>query len=85
MSDEGIRDRAAELERGPTMSAGRIASLVALVLFIIFVLQNTDEGTVEFLWMDLTLPAWIYLVVIFALGVIVGWFSKMRSIKRKRS
>lgn len=67
------------------MSAGRIASLVALVLFIIFVLQNTDEGTVEFLWMDLTLPAWIYLVVIFALGVIVGWFSKMRSIKRKRS
>jgi uncharacterized integral membrane protein len=65
------------------VGAGMIIAGIAMALFLIFVLQNLESGTVEFLWMELEMPKWIFLLVVFALGVIVGYYSKVRRIKRK--
>lgn len=55
----------------------RISPKVALaalagVLALVFVFQNTAEGQVNFLFWDISMPAWIWLLVIFVAGAVVG-------------
>lgn len=85
MTNEGYRDRAREIDSDPDrrpVRPGLIIGLVALVLFLVFIFQNTEETTVTFLWMELTLAEWIYFVVIFLLGAIVGWVGRWRQVQK---
>jgi len=50
-----------------------IGAGIALVLALVFVLQNTSKTTVEFLWMSFDVGTWFLLVVMFALGWLAGW------------
>ena len=45
---------------------------ILAVLGLIFVFQNTTRGQVNFLFWDVTAPAWVWLVLLFVLGVVVG-------------
>ena len=62
----------------PKLIVGAIIALLALI----FVFQNTDKKTVKFLWMDFNAPAWMWLLVIFLAGGIVGYAFARRQARR---
>lgn len=66
------------------ITAGGLIVLIALALFGAFIIQNLETGSVDLLWFNVELPVWLLLVIVFVLGVIVGWFSKSRKVARKR-
>lgn len=84
MSDQDYRDRDKELRKGEGSSIrpGQWIGLIALALFIIFVVQNTNDGSMEVLFWELTLPVWVFFVGVFLLGAVFGWFAKGRRAKR---
>ena len=45
---------------------------VLLVLAVIFVLQNTESITMEFLMFEHSMPLWVMLVVFFAVGFVMA-------------
>ncbi len=59
-----------------------VVSVVLGVLAIVFVLQNTARGRVDILFWHVTMPAWIWLLSIFVIGVVVGsvfpWFRRSK-------
>jgi uncharacterized integral membrane protein len=61
-----------------------VAGLVLVVLAVVFVFQNTGRGRISFLFWHLTMPAWIWLLSIFVVGVVVGSvFPWLRRSKRR--
>ena len=62
----------------PKLIIGAVIALFALV----FVFQNTDRKTVSFLWMDFNAPAWMWLLVIFLAGAVVGYTFARRRARR---
>jgi uncharacterized integral membrane protein len=62
----------------PKVVVGAIIAILALV----FVFQNTDKKTVNFLWMDFDAPAWMWLLVIFLAGSVVGYTFARRRARR---
>ena len=85
MSDQEYRDRGEELKKGEGSSIrpGQWLGLIAVVLFVIFVVQNTGDGTMEVFFWDLTLPVWVFFVGVFLLGAVFGWFAKGRRAKKR--
>ena len=70
-SDEGFRPT-------PKMIIGAVLGVLALV----FIFQNSQKGTVQFLWMDFTTAYWIWLLLMFLIGGLVGYMVAMRRVKR---
>ena len=62
----------------PKLIVGAIIAILALV----FVFQNTDKKRVNFLWMDFNAPAWMWLLVIFLAGSLVGYTFARRQARR---
>jgi lipopolysaccharide assembly protein A len=62
----------------PKMIVGGIIGLLALI----FVFQNTGKKQVNFLWMDFNAPAWMWLLIIFLAGALVGYMFARRQAKR---
>ncbi len=57
---------------------------VLAVIALVFILQNTRRGKIDFWFWTITMPAWIWLLATFAVGVIVGSiFPWLRRSKRK--
>ncbi|MGD9695233.1 MAG: lipopolysaccharide assembly protein LapA domain-containing protein [Thermoleophilia bacterium] len=50
-----------------------IALIVVGVLALIFIFQNTSRRTVSFLWIDMRAPMFLWLLITFVAGAIVGW------------
>jgi len=59
-----------------------IVGAIIAVLALVFVFQNTDRKTVNFLWMDFNAPAWMWLLVIFLAGSFVGYMFARRQARR---
>lgn len=53
------------------------------VLALVFIFQNTDEGTIELYFWEVDAPTWLWLLAVFVAGVIVGaavpWYRRHRS------
>jgi uncharacterized integral membrane protein len=49
-----------------------VGGLVITVLAIVFAFQNSDRGKIHFLAFTVTARAWIWLLAVFAAGVVVG-------------
>ncbi|UYM07328.1 LapA family protein [Solicola gregarius] len=60
-----------------------VIGVVIAVLALVFVFQNTGKGQVDFLFWSVSMPAWIWLLVIFAAGVVVG--SNFPWLRRRRA
>jgi uncharacterized integral membrane protein len=52
------------------------------LLALIFVFQNTDEGRVDFLFWSFSAPAWLWLLIIFLAGALVGSIFGRRGRRR---
>jgi uncharacterized integral membrane protein len=50
-----------------------ILGIVIAVIGLVFVFSNTSEATLRFLWLSMTAPGWVFLVVLLALGFASGW------------
>jgi uncharacterized integral membrane protein len=59
---------------GVRLGAGAIASLVGVVLLVIFMIQNTDRITLTFLFWSFTWPLWLFTVVTALVGALI-WFG----------
>jgi uncharacterized integral membrane protein len=53
------------------------------VLALLFVFQNTDTVSFEFLWLTFEWPLWIMLLVFAAVGAVVFWGAARRRRSRK--
>lgn len=74
--------------RARWLSPKLVVAAVVAVLAVVFIAQNRDEGRFDFLWMSVTAPRWIWLLVIFAAGVVVGsifpWFRPKRARRQRQ-
>ena len=56
------------------LSGKTITAIVALVVLVVFMLQNRDRANVDFLFWDVEARLWVVIVIAAALGVVIGWF-----------
>jgi uncharacterized integral membrane protein len=63
---------------------GLIITAMIAVAAVIFVLQNSDETPVEFLFLDATVPLSVVIVISMALGAVLGSFLGYTRRRRKR-
>ncbi|MGY0237062.1 lipopolysaccharide assembly protein LapA domain-containing protein [Longispora urticae] len=68
--------------RARTLSPKLVIGLVIGVLALVFVFQNTANGKVSFLGWEFNAPAWLWMLVLFVAGLVVGsifpWFRRKR-------
>jgi uncharacterized integral membrane protein len=63
---------------------GLMITVAIAALIIIFVVQNLDPTTVEFLFFSAQLPLWLVAIIFLGLGVVLGWVWRWMSRRRKR-
>ena len=70
---------------GRKLGGGAIASLAGVGLLVVFMVQNTEDVTVDFLAWDLTWPLWLVILVSAVAGALV-WFGLgvMRRHRRRK-
>jgi uncharacterized integral membrane protein len=56
------------------VGAGAIATLVGAGVLLVFILQNTQDVPVEFLFWDFTWPVWLLILVSALVGALL-WFG----------
>jgi uncharacterized integral membrane protein len=68
------------------LGGGAIATIGGLGVLLVFVLQNRQSVTLEFLFWDFTWPVWLYTIVVALVGALV-WFGLgvMRRRRRRRA
>jgi uncharacterized integral membrane protein len=73
-------------DRGRTdgIGFGTIIGIATAVLAFIFIVQNRESGTVEFLFWDFTLATWVWALVLFLLGGVSGYFFHSRRRRARR-
>ncbi len=77
-------------EQGPGddragLGGGAIASLSGVALLLIFIVQNTEDVKLDFLFWDFTWPLWLLTIVSAVLGALVWFgFGVMRRHRRRK-
>ncbi len=73
-------------ERPSTTDQVRRFGPAAVVVFValLFVLQNTDRVTFEFLWFNFEMPMWVMLVAFAGVGAVV-LYGVQRRLRRRKS
>jgi uncharacterized integral membrane protein len=72
-------------QQGLRLGGGAIASLTGLGLLLVFIIQNTEDVSLDFLFWTFTWPLWLLTLVSAALGALV-WFGLgvMRRHRRRK-
>ncbi|HSJ70825.1 MAG TPA: LapA family protein [Acidimicrobiia bacterium] len=81
----GDNDRV-EQEQQTRAQTGLIISGVIIVLVAIFIAQNAESIPFEFLVLNFEAPLWLVLIIVFALGAVVGqglMWMRRRAKRRK--
>jgi uncharacterized integral membrane protein len=68
------------------LGAGAIAGLAGVGLLLVFVIQNTEDAKIDFLFWSFTWPLWLYTLVIALVGALV-WIGLgvIRRHRRRRA
>ena len=72
--NEQAQDDTGSQGQGRRIGAGAIASIGGVGLLLAFVLQNTQDVSIDFLFWTFTWPLWLLTIVSALLGAIV-WFG----------
>jgi uncharacterized integral membrane protein len=71
-----------------SLGAGAIAALTGGGLLLAFMIQNTEDVKIDFLFWDFTWPLWVYTFVIALVGAVVwvglGMLRRHRRRKARR-
>jgi uncharacterized integral membrane protein len=72
--------------RGRRLGSGAIASLSGVALLIVFMIQNTQKVTLDFLFWSFTWPLWLLTLIAALIGAVV-WFGLgvMRRHRRRKA
>ena len=70
---ESPKPEAHDIEQTADWNWKAITIGVVAVLTLIFILQNTEKRSVQFLFFDWTVGTWVALLVTFVLGMLAGW------------
>jgi uncharacterized integral membrane protein len=72
-------------QREARLGGGAIASLTGVGLLLIFIVQNTEDVSLDFLFWTFTWPLWLLTLISAALGALV-WFGLgvMRRHRRRK-
>lgn len=66
-----------------TVRVRAVIAGILVVVALVFVFQNTSSRRVHFLFWSVSMPTWIWLLIIFAVGVVAGsmfpWLRKKRT------
>jgi uncharacterized integral membrane protein len=71
---EGRSATASDSGDGRRLGGGAIATLVGVGLLIVFMVQNTQDVALDFLFWTFTWPLWLLTIVSALLGALV-WFG----------
>jgi uncharacterized integral membrane protein len=73
-------------QQGLRLGGGAIASLTGAGVLLIFMLQNRDDVTLDFLFWSFTWPLWLFTLVTAAFGALV-WLGigVMRRHRRRKA
>jgi len=84
MVEDGHRSSSSGSD-GRRLGGGAIASLTGVALLVVFMVQNTDDVKLDFLFWSFTWPLWLLTIVSAVLGALV-WFGLgvMRRHKRRK-
>lgn len=67
------------------LGGGAIASLVGIGALVIFIVQNTEDVRLDFLFLHFTWPLWLLTIVSALLGALVWFgFGVMRRRRRRK-
>jgi uncharacterized integral membrane protein len=68
------------------IGAGTIATMTGVGVLLVFILQNRQSVTLQFLVWDFTWPVWLYTIVVAVFGAVV-WFGLgvMRRRRRRKA
>jgi uncharacterized integral membrane protein len=84
MSNESDGQRSGDREYKDGTSLGAIIAGVVAVAAVIFVFQNSEEASVDFLFFSATVPLSLVIVISMVLGAVLGWIlGYMRRRKRR--
>ena len=85
MVQQGPDSTSAPAEGRNQLGAGAITGLTGVGLLLIFMLQNTEDVKIDFLFWGFTWPLWLYTFVITLVGALVwiGWGVVRRHRRRK--
>lgn len=82
MSDQGHIDRAQGRDKEGRGWRVYVAGGIAFLAFV-FVIQNTDDTQVKFLFAETRMPLFFALIIAILLGAAIGWLvPKVRSSNR---
>jgi uncharacterized integral membrane protein len=89
MSYQDLDEGAVAAESKRRLGAGAIASLAGIAALVIFMVQNTEDVTVDFLAWSFTWPVWLLTLVSAAIGALVwlglGMVRRHRRRKERRA
>jgi len=85
MVQEGPSVNASSAGERRRLGGGAIMSLIGAGLLLVFMIQNTEEVRLDFLFWSFTWPLWLLTIVSAALGALV-WFGLgvMRRHRRRK-
>jgi uncharacterized integral membrane protein len=85
MTYEGPSSSASDAGQGRRIGGGAIASIVGIGALVAFIVQNTDDVRLDFLFWHFTWPVWLLTIVSALLGALV-WFGLgvMRRHRRRK-
>jgi len=74
-----------EQQNTARLSAGAIGALTGVGLLVVFMVQNTEDVTLSFLFWEFTWPLWLFTIVTAVLGALV-WLGLgvMRRHRRRK-
>jgi uncharacterized integral membrane protein len=72
-------------DSGRRLGGGAIASIAGVGLLLVFMIQNTDDVRLDFLFWHFTWPVWLLVIVSATLGALV-WlgFGVLRRHRRRK-
>ena len=79
------RSGAAE-EQGLRLGGVAIATLTGVGLLLVFMIQNTEDVTLDFLFWSFTWPLWLFTFAVALVGALVWFgFGVMRRHRRRKA
>ena len=85
---QGPRDSTSGAAQGSgrRLGGGAIASLIGIGVLLIFMIQNTEDVTLTFLFWSFTWPLWLFTLLTALVGALV-WFGLgvMRRHRRRKA
>lgn len=67
-----------------SIGAGTIIGGITAVIALIFILQNTGSGEIQFLAWSFTFPIWLWATILFLLGGVSGYYFHWQRVRARR-